>query len=234
MGRSKKGRQKRHAFLDFLPINVWNCNNLWDRQAVTVSCGLRIRVALSLCGMRVQGLVTLWGLGLFNEVVICLHRGSPSNLKFTVSSGSVYKLLSVSNKRLAVTSPPYLKNGMSDIMMYSSGVDCSLSSVMPPPLGLYMFNPLLTLKPMLVAPLCWGPNANCILVGSWQGSPRRPKEVVFCLTSGVFVQPFFKGAEDFPAVALQFASGPSEKQHQHSSYREGTENTIHSAVCLKC
>lgn len=207
-----KGRQKRHAFFDFLPINVWNCNNLWDRQPVTVSCGLRIRVALSLCGMRVQGLVTLCGLGLFNEVVICLHRGSPLNPKFTVSSGSIYKLLSAPNKN--GLTPPTLENGISDVMMYFSGVRCSFSSVMLPPLGLYMFDPLLTLKPMLVALLRWGPNANCILVGSWRGRPRRPKEAAFCRTRVCFCSHFLKGAEDFPAAALQFAPGPSEKQHQ--------------------
>lgn len=101
VGRNKKGRQKRHTFFDFLPINVWNCNNFWDRQPVAVSCGYRIRVALSLALSVVcvsKGLVTLWGLRLFNEVVICLHRGSPSNVKFTVSSGSVYNLLCISNK----------------------------------------------------------------------------------------------------------------------------------------
>lgn len=103
VGRNKKGRQKRHTFFDFLPINVWNCNNFWDRQPVAVSCGYRIRVALSLAlSLSVvcvsKGLVTLWGLRLFNEVVICLHRGSPSNVKFTVSSGSVYNLLCISNK----------------------------------------------------------------------------------------------------------------------------------------
>lgn len=32
-------KTKRDTFFDFLPINVWNCNNLWDRQPVTVSCG---------------------------------------------------------------------------------------------------------------------------------------------------------------------------------------------------
>lgn len=50
--------------------------------------------------------------------------------------------------------PPMLENGTSDIMMYFSGVDCSFSSAMPPPLGLYTFDLLLTLKPMLVALLC--------------------------------------------------------------------------------
>lgn len=34
-----RGKTKRHKFFDFFPINVWNCNNLWGRQLVTVSCG---------------------------------------------------------------------------------------------------------------------------------------------------------------------------------------------------
>lgn len=134
VGRNKKGRQKRHTFFDFLPINVWNCNNFWDRQPVAVSCGYRIRVALSLAlSLSVvcvsKGLVTLWGLRLFNEVVICLHRGSPSNVKFTVSSGSVYNLLCISNKN---SFNSMFRNRVSNDVMCFSSIDFSLSSVMVP------------------------------------------------------------------------------------------------------
>lgn len=86
-------KTKRHAFFDFLPINVWNCNNLWGTDNPLLSHVARgtglLSLSLPLCGMRVQRLVTLWGLGLFNEVVICLHRGSPLNLRFSMSSDSV-------------------------------------------------------------------------------------------------------------------------------------------------
>lgn len=84
-------------------------------------------------------------------------------------------------KKPFIVLPPTLENGMPNIMMYFSGVNCSFSSAMPPPLGLYMFDLLLTHNRMFVALPCWGPNANCILVGSLQGHPQRPKEAVFCL-----------------------------------------------------
>lgn len=32
-------KEKKKGFFDFLPINVWICNNLWFRQPVTDSCG---------------------------------------------------------------------------------------------------------------------------------------------------------------------------------------------------
>lgn len=186
--------------------------------------------SLSLCGMRVQGLVTLWGLGLFNEVVICLHRGSPLNPKFTVSSDSVYKLLSVSNK-----------NGFYSCLRTACLISWCISAgstVLSPPCGYHLWVCICLTR-------CWHRNL-CLWLYCAEGqmqivSQRAAGRKVHAgqrrLCSawlGVFVQPFSKGAEDCPAVPLQFAPGPSEKQHQHLSYREGTENTIHSAVCLKC
>lgn len=187
--------------------------------------------------MRVQGLVTLWGLCLFNEVVICLHRGSPPNLKFTVSSGSVYKLLSVTNKNGAYYPHPTPHTHTWEwYVRYNDvcGRRLLFSSVMLPPLGLYMFSPMLTLKPMFVALLCWGPNANCILVGSWQGSPHSPKEVVFCLTLACLCSHFLRVLRTFQ---LWHCTLPQDRQKNNINIRvteRGTENTIHSAVCLKC
>lgn len=128
-----------------------------------------------------EGLETLWGLGLFIEVVFCLQRRSPLVPKFNVSSCSVHKLRSIAHKKAFYSTPPTLQNGMPNIMMYFSGVNCFLSSAMSPPLGLYMFDLLLTHNRMFVALPCWGPNANCILVGSQQGHSWRPKEAGFCL-----------------------------------------------------
>lgn len=182
--------------------------------------------------MRVQGLVTLWGLGLFNEVVICLHRGSPLNPKFTVSSGSVYKLLSVSNKN-ASRSPHawewYVRYNDVFQLRQLLALLCDATTS-----GFVYVQSVADIETYACG--FTAPRAKCklYLSGQLAGTSTLAKEGCVLPHSGVFVQPFFKGAEDFPAVALQFAPGPSEKQHQHLSNREGTENTIHSAVCLKC
>lgn len=76
---------------------------------------------------------------------------------------------------------------------------------------------------MLVALLRFGPNANCIPVCSWQESLCRPKEVDFL----VFMQPFLKGAEDFPAKALQF-------DRQKNINTQVTERGLKTRSPLQC
>lgn len=164
---------------------------------------------------------------MFNEVVICLHRGSPLNPKFTVSSGSVYNFL-VSLIKMPFTLP-VLENGMSDIMMYFSTVGCSFSAVMLP-----LFVYVADSETYVCGSAVLRAKCKLYLSGQLAGTSTLAEGGCVLPDSAVFVQPLFEGAEGFPAVALQFAPGRSEKQHQHAIYREATENTIHSAVCLKC
>lgn len=133
--------------------------------------------------MRVQGLVTLWGLGLFNEVVICLQRGSPLNPKFTVSSCSVYKLFSASNKNGFFSYSPHAWEWY---VRYNDVFQrcrlflllCDATST-----GFVYVRPVANTETYACgSTVLWGPNANCILVGSWRGRAWRPKEVAFCLT----------------------------------------------------
>lgn len=121
------------------------------------------------------------------------------------------------------STPPILENGMFDIITYFS-VDCSFSSVMLPPLGFVYVRPVADIETYAYGSTVL--RAKCKLYPSGQlaGKSIQAKGGCVLLDSGVFVQPFFKGAEDFPAP------GPSEKQHQHSSYRMRTKNMIHSAV----
>lgn len=131
----------------------------------------------------------------------------------------------------AFFTPPMLENGMPNIMMYFSGVNCSFSSGMPPPLGLYMFDLLLTHNRMFVALPCRGPNANCILVGSQQGHPWRPKGAVFCLARVCLCSHVLRLLR---TVQLQRCSLHQDHQKNNRvGVTERTENMSHSVVCLK-
>lgn len=149
----------------------------------------RTGAARSPCGMRIQGLVSPWGLGLFNEVVICLHRGWTSILKFTMSSGFVYSLLSVSNEKKSM-----VESATSHLMMHwhrpslllRDATTSGFVYVHPPGVGTYT-------RGGRQAGKCTQARGGFALPGSR-----------VCLCSR-----FFKGTEDFPGF------GPSSLHQDH-------------------
>lgn len=151
MGKRKNGRPKRRAFFGF-PSNAClelYSNNLWYRQCATVSCGYRTWVAVSLSGMRVQGLVTLWDLGLFNKVVICHKEDHPSIPSSLCQVALFIKfLVSLIKKGFKSTC---LRMVSPILMKYVSSVCSSLSTVSSRVATWVCM--CSTLKPMLVAPL---------------------------------------------------------------------------------
>lgn len=62
-------------------------------------------LSLSLSGMRVQGLVTLWGLGLFNEVVIC-HKEDHPWIPSSLCQVALFLNFLVSLIKMALIEPP--------------------------------------------------------------------------------------------------------------------------------
>lgn len=110
-----------------------------------------LSLSLSVCGAHGQELVPLWGLGLFNEVVICPHRGSPVNLESSLCQAALFRNVWVSLMKVDFT--PSLESCTSNTGM------CFMRwhpPVMLPPLGLYMSDLLLTSQPILMALHAWG------------------------------------------------------------------------------